>query len=572
MRKDLLAFLLIVLLSVPVIRSLSLPGFPTTHDGVTHVVRFMKFHQALSEGQFPPRWSDGIAFGLGSPVLMYNSFLPYLSAEIPRFLGAGWAASIEIIFALSLILSGITFYLWAKEIFGRASGFVGAMFYIYAPYRFVDIYVRGAYPESFAFIFPPLLLLSIKKMIDDGRWRWVLLSIFSLSGLILSHNVMAILFVAIGFLYGLILARLSGSFKRIRLLGGSFLAALAITALFWMPAFFEKGAVNLDYLNSTASYLANFVSLKEVAYSRWGWGPLGSDSPMSLQLGITQQAAVLMTVVFSLTAFASRSRIMKRLMRIFAFSRLGLSLSVPKLQISHFLFFFSLLAVSVFLMTAYSQFLWERISLLAFFLYPWRWLTLAVFSSAVLAAFLLFVLRQSKLFKALAVLLVVLLLYSNRNFSQLVGVVKGGEDFYESYRDTTDMWGEFLPRNVDLEMVKRCKEDNCTFPKIVMPVGIDFNISQKMSTRMDIKYTASKDFSSTVNILNFPGWTLYLDGDKRGPLKTDSMGTMDVSLPNGEHQISLVFEDTPLRSISFYLSMGGLILLVGTLWKKRSLF
>jgi len=195
--------LVIILVGIFASRSLFLPGFYSSHDGISHVIRLVKFHEGLMDGQIIPRWSKGLAFGLGSPVLLFYGQLPYLVGLIPKLLGFSYSSSIEIVFSLSLIISGITFYLWAKEISSKNAALIGSILYIYAPYRFLDIYVRGAYPESFAFIFPPLMLLSLYKIFYRSKKKGFVLAVLSLSGIILSHNVMALFFVPIYILYSL---------------------------------------------------------------------------------------------------------------------------------------------------------------------------------------------------------------------------------------------------------------------------------------------------------------------------------------------------------------------------------
>ena len=97
MPKWIFPVVVLILLSLPATWPLFKSNFYSTHDGITHVVRFAKFEQDLREGQLVPRWASGVAFNLGSPVLMYNAPLPYLFTEVPRFLGLDLASAIECI-------------------------------------------------------------------------------------------------------------------------------------------------------------------------------------------------------------------------------------------------------------------------------------------------------------------------------------------------------------------------------------------------------------------------------------------------------------------------------------------
>lgn len=546
--KSLILIILIIVLSIPAVLSLFKADFYSSHDGVTHVIRFLKFHQNLSEGQFPPKWSDGISFGLGSPVLMFNAPLPYFIAEVPKFLGAEYSSSIEIIFALGLILSGLTFFFWIKDIFGNIPAFVGALFYVYAPYRFIDIYVRGAYPESFAFIFPPLILLSIKKVIEKGKLRWFAIGILSLMGIILSHNVAAMLFLAVAIIYAVFLSFLEARFKRLFLVFLMIIFALGISSFYWVPAYFEKGYTNLDKLNSSRSFDANFVSLNDIVYSKWNWGPVRSESPMSPQLGITQILAIILTLIIILVNFIKKQKIKTYLL-------------------GYALLFICLILFSIFLMTNYSLFLWERVSLLSFVLYPWRFLMIALFCSATVASLVVYMFKNSKI---IVVIFIILLFYANKNHSQLVGIVNGNNDYFFKINNTTDMWGEFLPIGANLDTVYKCKIGNCYFNKVISTGIYNLQEIEHKNNLIKYKYETILPTFATINIFYFPGWEIYIDDKKINEVKINKLGTMDIELPTGEHFLKTKFSNTTLRNMAIVISAisfsvtGGVIL-----WLKR---
>ncbi len=516
MSKRWLTPLFLILLLLPTTFSLWQPLLPSTHDGVTHVVRFAKFYDALSAGIVIPRWADGIAFGLGSPVLMLNSYLPYLLASIPRTIGFTLAESINILFALSLVVSGLTFYWWASTVFGRWAGFVGGFLYVWAPYRFLDVYVRGAFPESIAFIFPPLIMLSIFKLSQNFSRGYFLLGIFATASLILSHNVMAMIFVGVAILYSLIL---QPSKKTIKGLLVTFLLGFLISAFFWIPALLEKGYTNLDRLNNDASYLTNFVPFQNIIYSKWGWGPLESDSPMSVQVGIAQLIVLGGTFV---------------------------TLLWKRRKSRYPLLFGGLTVLCLFLMTNWSLLIWETVPLFSFVLYPWRLLALVTFSTAILASWLV---AEYPKMKYLFLVLIVVALYTNRNYSQLVGKVQKNDDFYQTYTDTTDIWGEFLPRNVNVEFIKKCREmQNCSFPLI----------PEKRGER------------ATIGRFYYPGWQVKVDNQVQ-PIKADPNGLIEVALPEGDHKIEVEFVNTQLQTMAEMLTLLGFAGVLLIVWKPSFL-
>lgn len=554
--NSLLFVLLIIIFGIVASRSLFLPGFYSSHDGLSHVIRLVKFHEGLMDGQIIPRWSKGLAFGFGSPVLLFYGQLPYLVGLIPKLLGFSYSSSIEIIFGLSLIVSGITFYLWAKEVTNKNSALIGSILYIYAPYRFLDIYVRGAYPESFAFIFPPLILLSLYKIFYKSEKSGFILGVFSLSGIILSHNVMTLFFIPIYILYafGLFLTRKDKN--KLIVASISLLFSLCITSFYWIPAFFEKNSVKLKYLDASSGFTSNFVSLKDVIYSKWAWGPLGSTSPMSLQVGLVQQGIVLLSIIFFIVFLLRKKRFGKFITKLVKRIGLNVSIKIEKLDLMHFCLFFFLFAISIFLMTNSSLFLWNTVPLLSFVLYPWRFLAISVFSSAILSSFVFKCLKPN-IFYYLLVMIVIL--YVNRNYSQLVGKIYENDNYYKNYQDTADMWGEFLPITANLEKINKCRKEQCKFNKLVVPNKVKINIVADKSNLLAINYESEKDFTATINTYYFSGWKAYLDVSSQEQIKVNEIGTMDINLPKGNHKLDLKFGNTNIRNLSLIISLVGLL-------------
>jgi len=553
---SLLFILLIVLIGVIASRSLLLTGFYSSHDGVSHVIRLVKFHEGLIDGQIIPRWSKGLAFGLGSPVLLFYGQLPYLVGLIPKLIGFSYASSIEVIFGLSLIVSGIAFYLWAKEVTNKNSALIGSILYIYAPYRFLDIYVRGAYPESFAFIFPPLMLLSLYKIFYKSEKKGFVLGVISIAGILLSHNVMALFFIPIYVLYALGLFIINKDRKKLIVAGISLITSLFITSFYWIPAFIEKKLVNLNNLDATSGFTSNFVGIKDIIYSKWAWGPLGSTSPMSLQIGLVQGAMFLLSILILVSFLLRGKRIVVDLIKLLKRIGLGVTSRVERLDLMHICLFLLLFLISIFLITSSSQFLWGSVPLLSFVLYPWRFLAISAFSSAVLATFVFKYLKPN-VFYYLLVLIAVL--YANRNYSQLVGRIYENDSYYQNYEDTADMWGEFLPVTANLEVIEKCRKEGCEFTKVLVSGEVKYEIKEEKSNKLTLNFESNNEFKATINTYYFPGWKAYLDNSSEEQIMVNEIGTMDLTLPKGNHILDLEFKNTLIRNISLIISLVGLM-------------
>jgi len=59
-------------------------------------------------------------------------------------------------------------YLLGKELFGEKGGLVAGVLFLFAPYRALDGYVRGAVAESFALSLIPLVFYFSLRLIRKG--------------------------------------------------------------------------------------------------------------------------------------------------------------------------------------------------------------------------------------------------------------------------------------------------------------------------------------------------------------------------------------------------------------------
>ena len=151
--------MLLIILSLFPVLDLVRPGLPMGHDTPDHVARIANFYQSLSEGNLIPRWAGNLNWGYGHPILMFLYPLPSYVASLFHVIGFSFVDSTKLVFGVAYILSALTMYLWMSSAFGKRAGLIGALLYIFAPYRFVDLYVRGAIGEHVAFVFPPLIFM-----------------------------------------------------------------------------------------------------------------------------------------------------------------------------------------------------------------------------------------------------------------------------------------------------------------------------------------------------------------------------------------------------------------------------
>src|SRR5258708_28332007 len=148
MRKVKIFLIIIFLLSIPTFAKMVRPGIYSMQD--FHYFRLFEFDKCIKALQIPCRWAPDAGLSYGEPLFNFYTQVPYAVGEIIHLIGFQLVDSLKITFILSLILSGISMFFLSRQIWkSELGGFFSALFYIYAPYRAVDVWVRLALPEPF---------------------------------------------------------------------------------------------------------------------------------------------------------------------------------------------------------------------------------------------------------------------------------------------------------------------------------------------------------------------------------------------------------------------------------------
>ena len=360
-KRYLFPFVIIFISSITLI-DLFKPGLPLTHDGQDHVARIANFYQNLSEGNMIPRWAGNLNWGYGHPILEFLYPLPSYLSSFFHFVGLTLVDSIKLVFGLSYVLSGLAMYLLIKELLNDGkSAFFAGLLYVIAPYRFVDLYVRGAIGEHVAFIFPPLIFYFLHKLSRRYSLWYLIGGAMSFACLVLSHNAITLMFLPLIFLYVVYLF-FQASSKKFFILNSLFLILIGfgLSAFFWIPAFMEGKYTLRDVVTSGGEYLVSFVSWKDFFISEWSYG---GTLTLSKQIGLVHWIGIAGSVVATYYLYKSKNR-------LWIISLGGLLI----------------LGITLFLMTVESNWIWQAITILQKFQFPWRFLSLAVFLSALLGA------------------------------------------------------------------------------------------------------------------------------------------------------------------------------------------
>ncbi len=532
-------FILLLLSFLPVI-SLLQPGLPVTHDAQDHVVRIANFFRSFMEGNLIPRWGGDLNWGFGHPVLMFLYPLPSYVAVFFRLVGLSFVDSTKMVFGLAYVASILTFYVWARRQWGNAAGFAGAIAYGFAPYRFVDLYVRGAIGEHVAFIFPPLILFGLWLSAHKKQSQFIQLLCISggVAGLVLSHNAVSLMVLPVVLLYSLYLAKYHSDRPKSFLLWifAALSAGMALSAFFWIPALLE-GKYTLRYIVTAGEVLQRFVPLSQLFYSPWNYGG-GND--FSKQVGVLQWLSIV-----GLVGIVWRNGIRREQ------SRLSFGIVIVCL-------------FSIWMTTGWSGFLWKHVPLLQTFQFSWRFLTLTVFATAAAVA-------QCISFLSARVRRWIVLLFTCITLILTVGMwhpktykVYDPHFFTNIYQGTTDT-GESSPI-----WSVRFMERIPPAPLELIAGEASFVALERSSTFHEYRVIARTKSRLVENTLYFPGWVLLVDGVKVEPQfqDPDYRGLMTFWLETGEHTVQFMFTDTKVRKIANTISMISAVAIL-VLFGKR---
>jgi hypothetical protein len=587
---------LVILFSLFTIAPLLQPGYQWDAHDARHSVYFLfEFDRGIQDGILYPRWQPDFAFGYGYPFFNIYGPLSTYAGEIFHLVGFGFADAVKIVFALSVLGSGLAMYGFVKRALGRQAGLVAAVAYMVIPYRLVDLYVRAALAESTAYVFIPLVLWGVWATLDHPRLANVLGLAVAYAALMFTSPLVTLLLTLILVFYAgaLAIARVNDRqpFRQLSresllpLLGHlghvllptafALLLGLGLSALFALPAMTENRFVRVDqWYGGRYAWGGDFIEFFQLFSPTWGFGTSvpGPDDGVSFQLGVVP-------VVLSLFALLPLFRRQARD-----------NLSRPALRLVAF--FAVLTAAVVFLMLSVSSPLWQVLPLVRLAQFPWRLLILTVVSMAFLCGAAARGIRSETATVSISTLILIALLilgslpYMRAEMSDQEVSLAGLMRFQQSADEMTGStawvreipaWspmadyyiaGEPLTSKVDFDALYR------------QPGRVHARTLELHSDHELVEYSAERPVLITFNTFYYPGWHAYLlDPETNATIEElpialrGELGLMTVRVPKGVGRVLLQFEDTPTRKLASALTFGSLalvgLLIFGSLALRR---
>lgn len=547
-RKEILVIIFLILLALIPVLDLAKPGLFVAHDSRDHVARIANFILSINEGLALPRWAANLNWGYGHPVLQFLYPLPSYMASGFNLLGWPLVDSIKLVFIVTYILSLLSMYVLIRVMFGQWAGVAAAIVYGFSPYRFVDLYVRGAIGEHVAFVFMPLVFLFIwllaQERWENKKWWWVAGLGLSTAGLILSHNAVSLMILAAAAIFTGVNTLGSAERRRYWVLVGMGVGwGLGLAAFFWIPAFWE-GKYTLRDIVTQGELVSRFVPIKELFEPKWNYG---GGNQFSKEIGAT----IWMAIIVSIFLLKQKRR---------------------RADIWLWVFSLGLFTFSIFMTTGYSRYVWESLTILQKFQFPWRFLTVSVFSGALIAGQTVKWLGNKGQKVAVLVVLILVILNTQRMWKAKEYVIYPESYFFMPYAGTTDT-GESSPIWSIRFMEK--------FPPAAIEVvsgEADIIEVDRSTVKHVYNIEAKSDVRLVENTLYFPGWKVLVDNIEV-PVEFQNpayRGLMTFETRQGKHRVEVSYGDTRLRKAANYLSLSmgilGLIFLMGNLWTRKIKF
>ncbi len=178
----------------------------TTNDLEFHVLRIYGIKDGLLRGipwvKFQTNWYNGYGYMVSA---FYGDMLLYIPA-LGNISGLSMGLSYRFFVVLINFLTLASSYYCFSGIFGRKTGFTGAITYSFLFYRFVDMFERGAVGEYCAIAFLPFLAYAVYALFKDDCFRSVILFVIGFTGVLNSHILtleMAIIMLVMVFLFNI---------------------------------------------------------------------------------------------------------------------------------------------------------------------------------------------------------------------------------------------------------------------------------------------------------------------------------------------------------------------------------
>lgn len=515
------------------------------HDDV-QTIRLYELDKCIKDLQIPCRWVPDLGGGYGYPLFNYYGPLPYYYGEIFYLLTQNLIVSAKVMFATAFIGAYLFSFLLGRKLWGELGGTLSAIFYSFAPYHAVVLYVRGAMGELWGLMFFPALLWSFLRLKQTPSLGNSLLFGLLLAMITMSHNLSTLMFLPFLVMFVLFLVIQNGfKLKFFKALVVSLMLGVLISAFYTVPMIFERDLVHVETTTyGYFSFTEHFKGIRKLFLERsWGYGASVREVPGGEKDGLSFQIGIVHVITWVLAMLAA----------VKLFQRLT--------SVSSLVLFFSLAIVgAIFLIHPLSSSVWQLVGPMKYFQFPWRFLMMVILFISLMPGFVLTVFEKYRyqLFAVLSLAVIVL------NFNYF----RPEKFFYLNDQDilTGQNWDRLIKRSIYDFLPIFAKEPPAKLSDADYHIVTgDTKISNFEKGTNWINFTAHTNTHSIVMLSQyyFPDWEVKVDGKPVNiEYNNNHLGLINFILGFGEHNISAALHDTLIRKLANFLSAAGFIIFI----------
>lgn len=569
-KNRIIEIVLLLIITIPAFISLLNNQYFSIHDD-QHIARLFLLDRGLRQGYLYPRWVDWLGFGFGYPLYNFYPPLIYYLAELFHLVGFSLIWSVKLIIIIGFILASLGIYFFIKSLTGKKAAFLGVAIYTYFFYHAVTAYVRGSLAEFFGMSLIPFVFLALKNLAEKPSIKQSIILGLTITVLILNHLLVAfpaMIFLSLMFIYYFFLVAENKRKFMSNLILALFIG-ISLSSFFWLPSIIEKKYTLVDNVltKELANYKIHYVFPQQFWYSPWGYGGSteGLNDGMTFQLGKVNFLLIAVSIVLSLIYLYKKKKLDSYL--------------------KYFYFFIFLFVLSLFMTTSLSSFIWDRLSYLWYLQFPWRFLCFSGFFTAIIGSYSIFFvkdiidkqLKNSKLKKivliSLTAVFCLIIIFKYYKYFRPQNHIRTNDIERTSFEEIawriSNTSFEFIPKDVKTKksqfnttVLDIDKNEISQIPyKIISGQGKVEVIENKLAKKL-FMIEADSSLIFQVNTYNFPGWQVYLDGKKTRIEDKNKFKLMSITVPQGNHQLRVIFLDTLIRKIANYISILSLLAVI----------
>jgi hypothetical protein len=331
-----------------------------------------------------------------------------------------------------------------------------------------------------------------------------------------------------------------------------FVWGVTFAGFFIFPLIFERKFAHVEtmfvgYFN----YLAHFVSWRQLFTStHWGFGSseLGPYDDLSFSIGVFHW---LFSFLGTLVIFLTNKK--EKFFKII-------------------IFFFLIFLGSAFMTHQRSIFLWNKVPFLAYLQFPWRFLTLVVFSTSTLSGLIIYLVRNYHWKLFLTTIMIFGVIFLNAFYFR----PKEWYNIDDNYKFSGDLWErqltisifDYLPIFAKMPPDKKAPE----LPEIIEGEGKILSYQKGSNWQKGKIVILTDEAKIKLPLFYFPGFKVWVDRKQSAIDFKNDLGLITLKLTRGEHEVFARLTKTFPRLIGDFLTVASLLLLIYLFFLRKNVF